>query len=308
LLIPFPNVILTFLQLAGIDFSIIDFNGGSLAIWNNVLRLSGEPKITILVQRILEKYPDNPYLQAYLEPELQDYSLGPDINSLNWKARLDEDTREKITGGASTLLPIRYLAEGLEAAKSVVHIRIAKRRGAELGSGFLIKGNLLITNHHVIGDAATALGAVVTLNYEEPSPGMASETTTLSLDPGAFFRTSEKEDWTAVRVNGPVPAGIGLTLLPDAVLKGDFVSIIQHPGGRYKQIALYHNIVTYVDQDIVQYLTDTEPGSSGSPVFNEKWEVIALHHSGGVLTEPGLPTKMLRNEGIAINKIVEGLK
>ena len=27
------------------------------------------------------------------------------------------------------------------------------------------------------------------------------------------------------------------------------------------------------------YSTDTEAGSSGSPVFNDQWEVVALHHS-----------------------------
>ncbi len=31
----------------------------------------------------------------------------------------------------------------------------------------------------------------------------------------------------------------------------------------------------------VHYLADTLPGSSGSPVLNRHWEVIALHHSGG---------------------------
>ena len=29
------------------------------------------------------------------------------------------------------------------------------------------------------------------------------------------------------------------------------------------------------------YLADTQPGSSGSPVLNRHWEVVALHHSGG---------------------------
>jgi V8-like Glu-specific endopeptidase len=30
----------------------------------------------------------------------------------------------------------------------------------------------------------------------------------------------------------------------------------------------------------VRYRTNTEKGSSGSPVFNETWELAALHHSG----------------------------
>ena len=38
--------------------------------------------------------------------------------------------------------------------------------------------------------------------------------------------------------------------------------------------------------DLVQYSTDTEPGSSGSPVFNQDWEIVGLHHRGGGLAGP----------------------
>ena len=33
-------------------------------------------------------------------------------------------------------------------------------------------------------------------------------------------------------------------------------------------------------RDFLYYRTDTEPGSSGSPCFNDPWELVALHHSG----------------------------
>ena len=82
--------------------------------------------------------------------------------------------------------------------------------------------------------------------------------------------------------------------------------IIQHPGGGPKQIALAHNLVTFVNHQFVHYLTDTMPGSSGSPVFNEAWQVIALHHSGGWLREPGGKEQLFRNEGIAIEPLLSG--
>ena len=34
------------------------------------------------------------------------------------------------------------------------------------------------------------------------------------------------------------------------------------------------------EERFLHYQTDTAPGSSGSPVFNDQWEVVALHHSG----------------------------
>jgi V8-like Glu-specific endopeptidase len=68
-------------------------------------------------------------------------------------------------------------------------------------------------------------------------------------------------------------------------------------------------VVAFVSAGRVQYLTDTLPGSSGSPVFDTKWNIIALHHSGGWLTEPNAASKhtYYRNEGIAIDRIIEGL-
>ncbi|MBW3542890.1 MAG: endonuclease [Planctomycetes bacterium] len=36
----------------------------------------------------------------------------------------------------------------------------------------------------------------------------------------------------------------------------------------------------FPDERFLHYETDTAPGSSGSPVFNDQWEVVGLHHSG----------------------------
>lgn len=61
------------------------------------------------------------------------------------------------------------------------------------------------------------------------------------------------------------------------------VNIIQHPRGGLKQIAFRRNEVIEIpdgQKDFLYYTTDTEPGSSGSPCFNDQWELIALHHSG----------------------------
>jgi endonuclease G len=64
------------------------------------------------------------------------------------------------------------------------------------------------------------------------------------------------------------------------VQEAETVNIIQHPNGAVKQLAVQDNDVTKRFPNFVQYHTDTMPGSSGAPVFNNQWEVIALHHSG----------------------------
>ena len=69
-------------------------------------------------------------------------------------------------------------------------------------------------------------------------------------------------------------------------------------------------MVTYSNERVVQYLTDTLKGSSGSPVFNSAWQVVALHHSGGESKEqePSLRFGKYRNEGININRVIEGIE
>ena len=62
-------------------------------------------------------------------------------------------------------------------------------------------------------------------------------------------------------------------------LLGQSVSLIQHPKGNHKEIVLYGNRVQAVYQNFIQYETDAEPGSSGSPLFNEQWQLVGIHHS-----------------------------
>jgi V8-like Glu-specific endopeptidase len=98
-----------------------------------------------------------------------------------------------------------------------------------------------------------------------------------------------------------------LKLKPIDIQLEDKVNIIQHPAGGPKQIAMNDNEVKYVDETVVQYITDTLPGSSGSPVFNDDWQVIALHHSGGNIPEPSTNSIHFRNEGIRIGAIIKDL-
>ena len=54
----------------------------------------------------------------------------------------------------------------------------------------------------------------------------------------------------------------------------------------------------------VHYRTPTEPGSSGSPVFNGGWELVALHHSGSATMNRIHGTGTYEaNEGIWIQSI-----
>ena len=140
--------------------------------------------------------------------------------------------------------------------------------------------------------------------------GLDARFEVVNLSAGDFLRTSVEDDWTAVRIGAShLERWGGLELEQHAVEVGEHVNIIQHPAGGPKQVSLSAGAVAYVGAGRVQYLTDTMPGSSGSPVFNEKWKLIALHHAGGWLPEPNSLQKntFFRNEGIAIAKVIKGL-
>jgi hypothetical protein len=214
---------------------------------------------------------------------------------------------EKMISAQSTFMAIDFLETGLERARSVA--RVICRDG--IGSGFLIRDNLLITSSHVICSKEEAEGAKIHFSYQGTASGPTARVGEFTTAPEDGFATSPSvggDDWTAVRVNGNPNAEWGAIELTEATVNvQDFVSLIQHSGGLPKQVALCSNLVTFADECRVQYLTNTLPGSSGSPVFDNDWRLVALHHRGGWPTEPASKRIFFRNEGIHINVVLRGL-
>jgi hypothetical protein len=294
---------------AGIKWSRAAPSTGNMqVVWHALIK---EALLQGLVDKIVEiaakEYPQQAdELRKTLTVDQPSVQSPFKISETEWKSEIPPDQQEKIIGKQSTLLPIGFLEQGLKRASSVVRIVTADHMS---GSGFLIDKNLIVTNHHVLKDEAAASGATVQFNFEKSIDGLDKPISSSKCRPDLGFKTSKDHDWTVVKLDGDMNATWGaIPLKPAQVAREDRVVIIQHPGGGPKQIALSHNLVTFVDNDIIQYLSDTMPGSSGSPVFNENWEVVALHHSGGWLREPGGKEQLFRNEGIAIGQILTGAK
>ena len=88
------------------------------------------------------------------------------------------------------------------------------------------------------------------------------------------------------------------------------VNIIQHPYGGPKKVALRNNLVYDSNFPKLRYFTDTDHGSSGSPVFNDAWEVVALHRASSFVYNvnfQGRPAGWV-NEGTHILAILEHIK
>jgi endonuclease G len=217
--------------------------------------------------------------------------------------------------GESDLFPISYLEAGLIAAKPVCRIEVHDTIGRVLGfgTGFLVSPSLIITNNHVLDTEEVARFSLAQFNYEVDLQHMPRATINFRLDPSRFFITSRDLDFTIVAVEPTSPDGTKLSDYGSLqfreesgkALLGEYVSIIQHPSGGPKAVAIRENEVVDCFDCFLHYATDTESGSSGSPVFGDDWRVVALHHMS--VPSPDDPSKYVANEGIRISSIMNDL-
>ncbi|GAA4902639.1 V8-like Glu-specific endopeptidase [Actinomycetospora succinea] len=182
------------------------------------------------------------------------------------------------------LQPSLFLGRGTAIAESVGRISLSDG-GA--GTGFLVGRRLLLTNNHVLPDLATAKDAFVEFDFELGPDGRPEQPAAFDLDPGTLFLTDAGIDASLVAVAPASGVVAGdrygwnrLLKQQGKIVIGEAANVIGHPSGRRKEIAVRHNRLLDQLPDFLHYEADTEPGNSGSPVFNDQWEVVALHHSG----------------------------
>ena len=229
---------------------------------------------------------------------------------------------ERIIGDTVDYLPASFLVVGQTAASAVA--RVIQRDGQPVGSGFLISRSLFLTNNHVIGSQDEAKGMLLEFDYQTDRWGQPLPTTRFEIDDAVSSKpetrtTSTSPSWRSVRLQGAKTiADFGFCPLSDRGDKhqlGEFVNLVEHPEGNYKQLVLRENKLVSRLETVLHYEADTQPGSSGSPVLNDEWEAIALHHWGEPhrerRTADGQPVPTSVNEGIrisAIVKVLEGLR
>ncbi|MDQ3624460.1 MAG: serine protease, partial [Verrucomicrobiota bacterium] len=193
--------------------------------------------------------------------------------------------REIVQGGAPDFLNVAFLETAVAAAGTVARVAYADRRPQ--GSGFMVSDRLFLTNNHVISSAAAARQFVLEFDYQLDYRGQPREATRFGLAPEVFFLTSPETelDFTLIaigrRLEGRGELGsYGYTPLlarDDKHVLGELVNVVQHPEGNFKQAVIRENQLVARLKTVLHYVADTMPGSSGSPVFNDQWEVVALH-------------------------------
>jgi V8-like Glu-specific endopeptidase len=220
------------------------------------------------------------------------------------KARIPQEVSLEKVLGINNLKQISWIKRGIQVSESVCRVLTPDGRG----TGFLVFSGMLMTNHHVIPNPRVASKSMVEFNYQYSFANDPLPTCRYELDVEQFHSSPEL-DYTIVGVlsdpdKPPLREWGFARLNPNAdPVPGEHVIIIQHPNGGPKQITLTANQVVSLWEHRLHYTTDTMPGSSGAPVFNDSWEVIAIHHSGGDLQVNAKGEKRFINEGILVSAI-----
>ncbi len=159
-----------------------------------------------------------------------------------------------------------------------------------VATGFLVSPHLLMTNCHVFSDKTKFRNAKIEFNYQYDLQGNEATRIVFELDAEKFFYCNAELDLCLIGVKEMDVTGQhrlkerGYLILNGEVGKagiGDFAAIIQHPEGHPMQVAIRENKI--LDDKLptaLIYNSDTARGSSGSAVFNDQWQLIALHSAG----------------------------
>jgi endonuclease G len=257
-----------------------------------------------------------------------------------------DQARERVIND-NDILPLNFLSLGEKAAKSVVRVIVPQPDGRTFfGTGFMVSPRLMITNYHVFDERPATSGlaikdlaadAMIEFDYALDDNGIPMDSTRFRLHPDEFLASSPPDvlDYTLVAVeltsideptrSLPEFGYLKLIGITGKAATNEKLSSIHHPKGEFKAISIRDKKLTeFVDENFIQYEVDTERGSSGAPVFNDQWLVVALHHESvperrdgaiinidGTVHQPGEPdTKIhwIANKGIRVSAIINDLK
>jgi hypothetical protein len=172
------------------------------------------------------------------------------------------------------------------AARSAVG-RIESPKGTSIGTGVLIGKNLLLTCDHIFSKSQ-AKQAWVRFNYKSGSYDLDSDVFELDLDRAM---RSGQLDYALVRVKGE-PRQRTANLI-DAILdSSQEIRLIHHPQGQHLVVSGLGQVVQ-VGDEYIDHNISTDEGSSGAPIFNRDWQLVAIHRGNlgigraGRSLEPG---------------------
>lgn len=302
---------------------------------NGVERMAGgEVPVVILLRNAAERM----RLVGREEAEVFERALNSVTNSaaglpgLPDPAGLPEVIKNERIIGTDDMVDIAFLAGGLHVAEAVALISVPRFEDGQQvmatgglpwiasGTAWLIAQGLAITNHHVVNARRSGEADASPADLERQAANAslrfdfdAQDTDGVRVPATGLVAWCKELDYAVLTVDGP--AGRIIPRLASSLVTLDAtarlaVNIVQHPRGKRKRVALRNNLVTGADETSIRYFTDTDAGSSGSPVCDDQWRVVALHRGtqyASNLSYLGKDTAYV-NYGIQIQAILNHLR
>lgn len=223
--------------------------------------------------------------QVEAKPQVAD--LGPDID---WKGSEEPADLQGLFRPDPAFLDVGFLKRGIERTTSVCRIEI--EGVGKRGTGVLIDSDLVLTNYHVLGDNDDAVRAaasriVLRFGVFTKTDGDESKGEVVPLDPKeplVALSPTEMHDFILLRAGEGIYQSVDVAPVQVVVsrpARGTGLNILQHPEGKPMMVALSSSGVTSLleDRGLIQYVSRTAGGSSGSPCFDDDWNMVALHHA-----------------------------
>ncbi len=256
-------------------------------------------------------------LPIFAAPSLTDaqvrLSLLPDsIQSVLPTLQLRERLESLYHRGIRHYVDPQFFMDGHRAISAVCRIEFDKKGE---GTGFLVAPDLVLTNYHIFRPEGTSYDLQSRASQCQVRFG-AKRDEDGSEEPGKLFQLHSswladssydyQLDYLLLRLAKSARDGliepVTMAEAEDVLTENAFVNIIHHPLRGAMEISLRCNEVVAIEDQRIYYLADTEDGSSGAPVFNDHWRVVALHRSGGEVDISG-HLQRKANAGIPIGLI-----
>jgi S1-C subfamily serine protease len=254
----------------------INFNSNIVEITNIVVAKFRDFKIS---DRQLDYHPLINLLQ-YLLKRQESYELeDEDIELFN---RLVEKGEQNF--------------KALKARKSIV--RIESPIGNAIGTGVLIANNLLLTCYHIFTKTQVKQAWA---RFDYKSENNNSDRNLFELDTN-FIINRNQPDFALLKIKSQVQRK-SISINENSILdSGEEIRIIHHPQGKPLLISNLGEIIQ-VGEDYIDHNLQTDDGSSGAPIFNNQWELIAIHQGNvGISrdfepnTTAGIPIRSIWNQ------------